>query len=162
MSIFVEYVQSTSKGLGTDVGSYSFVAGNICSLSRTFLERFASSDETLPSFTPSLLSFFGYLKNVMCRDIDQNNDVLVVCNCRFASPKMEDINEELNPCEVCEAKASQRCSGCQSVFYCSRDHQRQDWKTHRLTCRAYRIESNPIVGRHLVACRDLKPGQISL
>lgn len=75
---------------------------------------------------------------------------------------MEDINEELNPCEVCEAKASQRCSGCQSVFYCSRDHQRQDWKTHRLTCRAYRIESNPIVGRHLVACRDLKPGDIIL
>jgi len=75
---------------------------------------------------------------------------------------MEELGEELHVCQVCNSDASQRCSGCQVAYYCSREHQRQHWKSHRLDCRAYRIESSPVVGRHLMACRDLKPGDIIL
>lgn len=67
--------------------------------------------------------------------------------------------EEQHQCSVCDKEATQRCSGCQSVYYCSRDHQRKDWKNHRSACRSYRIERSPNIGRRLMACRDLKAGE---
>lgn len=27
-----------------------------------------------------------------------------------------------------------RCSGCRLVFYCSQEHQKSDWKNHKLQC----------------------------
>ncbi|XP_057376965.1 SET domain-containing protein SmydA-8-like [Daphnia carinata] len=62
----------------------------------------------------------------------------------------------------CGKEALQRCSGCQSVFYCSREHQKADWKKHRSNCRAYRVERTLNVGRRLIACRDLKAGDVIL
>lgn len=58
----------------------------------------------------------------------------------------------------CGKEAHQRCSGCQAVFYCSREHQKTDWKKHRSNCKAYRVEQTLTIGRHLIACRDLKAG----
>jgi hypothetical protein len=37
-------------------------------------------------------------------------------------------------CPVCQKKATSRCSRCRSVWYCSVEHQRQDWKPHKPTC----------------------------
>jgi hypothetical protein len=38
-------------------------------------------------------------------------------------------------CAVCSQKGSgQRCSGCKNVFYCSPEHQKADWRRHRLAC----------------------------
>jgi len=34
------------------------------------------------------------------------------------------------------------CSGCHSVNYCSKEHQRSDWPAHKLTCRADVKKSN--------------------
>lgn len=62
----------------------------------------------------------------------------------------------------CGKEAVQRCSGCQAVYYCCREHQRSNWKEHRSNCRAYRIEETLNVGRHLIASRDLKAGNNNL
>ncbi|KAJ3276707.1 hypothetical protein HK104_003607 [Borealophlyctis nickersoniae] len=37
-------------------------------------------------------------------------------------------------CNVCQQPAPQVCSACKSVSYCSKDHQKADWKTHKLSC----------------------------
>lgn len=37
-------------------------------------------------------------------------------------------------CALCGDRAQQRCSRCQQVFYCSREHQVQHWETHKETC----------------------------
>ena len=37
-------------------------------------------------------------------------------------------------CELCEKPASLRCSKCQHVYYCDRDHQAKHWKSHKKLC----------------------------
>ncbi|MPC50943.1 Protein msta, isoform A [Portunus trituberculatus] len=41
-------------------------------------------------------------------------------------------------CAVCGCPASQRCGKCHLTAYCSKDHQKQHWKTHRTECSPYR------------------------
>ncbi|XP_072166397.1 egl nine homolog 1-like [Diadema setosum] len=39
-------------------------------------------------------------------------------------------------CAVCgESQKLMRCAKCMSVAYCSREHQKQDWKKHKKTCK---------------------------
>uniref|UniRef100_A0A0P4VWD8 MYND-type domain-containing protein n=1 Tax=Scylla olivacea TaxID=85551 RepID=A0A0P4VWD8_SCYOL len=65
-------------------------------------------------------------------------------------------------CEVCRKPAKQFCSSCRSVFYCSRDCQKQDWKTHKTRCKPYVIQNHPVFGRHMVATRDIRAGEVIL
>ncbi|XP_050805093.1 egl nine homolog 1 isoform X2 [Gopherus flavomarginatus] len=40
-------------------------------------------------------------------------------------------------CELCgKMENLLRCGRCRSSFYCSKEHQRQDWKKHKLICRS--------------------------
>lgn len=34
-------------------------------------------------------------------------------------------------CAVCQKEATQRCSRCKQAWYCSAEHQKQDWKRHK-------------------------------
>ena len=43
-------------------------------------------------------------------------------------------------CALCSEPASNRCKDCKSVWYCSREHQVQDWKGHKRTCRAIKAD----------------------
>ncbi|XP_049855223.1 SET domain-containing protein SmydA-8 [Schistocerca gregaria] len=65
-------------------------------------------------------------------------------------------------CAVCGAPASQCCSGCRAAFYCGRDHQRRHWRAHRSQCARYRVAVDAVLGRHLVAARDLRAGELVL
>ena len=55
--------------------------------------------------------------------------------------------------EGCDRRGVLTCGGCQEVKYCSKEHQRQDWKTHKAQCRPFKVVRSPGVGRHLVATR---------
>lgn len=39
-------------------------------------------------------------------------------------------------CQVCGKQTTQHCKGCNVVWYCSYDCQRQDWKHHKTTCQS--------------------------
>ena len=65
-------------------------------------------------------------------------------------------------CAVCQAQAKQCCSGCHSVFYCSKDHQKQHWKIHKTQCTPYKLSISPELGYYLVAARDIRQGEIIL
>ena len=43
---------------------------------------------------------------------------------------------ETNYCSFpgCDEASSQRCSRCKKVYYCSVDHQKNHWKTHKVYC----------------------------
>ncbi|XP_071538278.1 SET domain-containing protein SmydA-8-like isoform X2 [Panulirus ornatus] len=65
-------------------------------------------------------------------------------------------------CEVCSKPAKQFCSSCRSVFYCSRECQKQDWKNHKGKCKPYVVQNHSIYGRHMVATRDIRAGEVIL
>ncbi|XP_075224029.1 SET and MYND domain containing, arthropod-specific, member 1 isoform X2 [Lycorma delicatula] len=65
-------------------------------------------------------------------------------------------------CQVCLTEANQKCGGCHIVYYCSRDHQKADWKEHKSFCKTFMIKEDATLGRHLIASRDIKVGEIIL
>ncbi|XP_045451289.1 SET domain-containing protein SmydA-8 [Melitaea cinxia] len=64
------------------------------------------------------------------------------------------------PCVVCSSPTERKCSSCQIVHYCSRDHQKQHWKQHKHECIPARIKEDPKYGRYLEASRSIKAGDI--
>jgi len=65
---------------------------------------------------------------------------------------------ENTSCAVCNCPAPHTCSGCQSVRYCSKEHQKVHWRDHKANCGPYKLEWDVQVGQHLVARRDIKQG----
>lgn len=65
-------------------------------------------------------------------------------------------------CPVCNQSAKKRCSGCSVAYYCSVEHQRQDWKHHKNVCHPFKICSDERYGRYLVATKDIKAGETVL
>ena len=48
---------------------------------------------------------------------------------------VEQVQKALRRCNVCgHPNARLLCSECSSIYYCSKDCQKSDWRTHRLTC----------------------------
>lgn len=67
---------------------------------------------------------------------------------------------ETSRCRVCNNAADKTCSACHSVSYCSLEHQRKDWKEHKKSCRIYVIKKNDVLGRYVVAARDIPAGTV--
>ena len=41
-------------------------------------------------------------------------------------------------CNECGAAASKKCAGCGSVYYCSIEHQKADWTSHKPFCKLHK------------------------
>lgn len=66
-------------------------------------------------------------------------------------------------CDVCQQPANQICGGCKLVYYCSRPHQKLGWREgHKFKCCAFKIEYSDTLGRHMIATRDIKQGEMIL
>ncbi|ODM90778.1 hypothetical protein Ocin01_15905 [Orchesella cincta] len=76
-------------------------------------------------------------------------------------------------CSICHQPCTQQCSLCKEVAYCGKAHQREDWKSHKLTCRGnipvsdvkckviYDYDSKGIRrGRNLITTKGIKQGEI--
>lgn len=68
---------------------------------------------------------------------------------------------EIPKCAICSEPAGQVCGGCRAEHYCGKVHQKQAWRAgHRLKCTSFRLDTNELLGRHFVATRDIKQGEI--
>ncbi|EFN78851.1 SET domain-containing protein SmydA-8 [Harpegnathos saltator] len=65
-------------------------------------------------------------------------------------------------CPVCGKDATLKCGNCRREFYCDKSHQSRDWPRHKSLCCAWEIGQDPQLGRHLLAARDLAPGDVIL
>ena len=81
---------------------------------------------------------------------------------RLIAPDFKSSSKLSVKCNLpnCDLEGKLTCGGCQEAKYCSKEHQKQDWSRHRRLCRPFRIVTSPGVGRHLVATRDIGPGEV--
>ncbi|XP_003693098.2 SET domain-containing protein SmydA-8-like isoform X1 [Apis florea] len=69
---------------------------------------------------------------------------------------------ESQTCVICGGHSVHKCSACENVYYCSKKHQKEDWKKHSKVCKSFKLAENPSLGRHYVATRNIKVGEIIL
>ena len=65
-------------------------------------------------------------------------------------------------CCFCEKSSESllQCSGCGNVQYCNQTCQRSDWKTHKKSCKVYKLVKISGKNYGLVATRSIKQGEI--
>ena len=44
----------------------------------------------------------------------------------------------IRPCERCAREGVRNCQGCLGAWYCGEEHQREDWKNHKMWCTSHR------------------------
>nr|XP_012144345.1 PREDICTED: uncharacterized protein LOC100876879 isoform X3 [Megachile rotundata] len=70
--------------------------------------------------------------------------------------------ENRSACAVCGGESVFKCSACGNVYYCSKKHQKEDWKRHVQFCRAFKLAESSSLGRYYIAARNIKAGEIVL
>lgn len=99
------------------------------------------SDESLspvPTPTPAAVDeLVQGVKNISLGHNEAKSSVSTVDTTlsTIASSKADSNNETKNPCCVCGTPASNKCSSCKFVHYCSRECQTHHWSYHRLDCK---------------------------
>lgn len=67
-----------------------------------------------------------------------------VCNiCIFVNERLLQvlIMESQTTCAICGKNAIHKCSACGNVYYCSKQHQKEDWRNHAKACKSFKVSS---------------------
>ena len=69
------------------------------------------------------------------------NILLVFCSLFFLNLNVIAADESREPeaasegiCQVCQVQATKKCSLCKIIYYCGKEHQKQDWPAHKSNC----------------------------
>ena len=122
-------------------------------------------------------------------DLEGKSEEVNTTPCKQEKPVVAKKEENAVPCgdcAICGKIAKAICTGCKHVFYCTRDHQRKHWSSHKDECKSmakipYRVsrkqyldsfdnqnmhllkvERSDIMGRFLIATKDLEEGELIL
>lgn len=89
---------------------------------------------------------------------------VVLTNALQSRLRMSDLLVIPTPhnCPVCGTKSTLRCSNCHLTFYCDRKHQKEHWPEHKKVCRPFKVAQNDVMGRYLIATRDIQAGEVML
>lgn len=49
------------------------------------------------------------------------------------------MKKQTECCYVCKYETKKACTGCNGIYYCGEDCQREDWKRHKLFCTGYNM-----------------------
>ena len=53
-------------------------------------------------------------------------------------------------CAVCQIAADKKCTGCNEIVYCGKEHQKKHWSIHKKDCKCWKVIEDPngIKGRY--------------
>ncbi|XP_053670251.1 SET domain-containing protein SmydA-8-like [Anopheles nili] len=65
-------------------------------------------------------------------------------------------------CGFCGVQSKLKCAGCQTVYYCSPDHQKKHWRVkHKNECaKPYELTKNDEIGRFFMVTKPIKKGAV--
>ena len=63
-----------------------------------------------------------------------------------------EIANRSTQCAICEIEADKKCTGCNEVAYCGKEHQRKHWSTHKKDCKFWKVIEDPsgVKGRYVL------------
>ncbi|KAL0275681.1 UNVERIFIED_CONTAM: hypothetical protein PYX00_003468 [Menopon gallinae] len=70
------------------------------------------------------------------------------------------MSSESLVCATCQKPSHLRCGGCHKVAYCSKEHQKIDWKIHKKKCNFFQIDENELLGRFFVSAAEIREGDV--
>ncbi|KAI1896957.1 hypothetical protein AGOR_G00100250 [Albula goreensis] len=74
-----------------------------------------------------------------------------------------DMDRDRQYCELCgKMENLLKCGRCRNSFYCSKEHQKQDWKKHKQVCKEAEKSKSPPQPEPLPASRDERTSQRQL
>ena len=85
------------------------------------------------------------------------NRCIAQCGCLQNMSDNNETGETVQGCRVCGTPTTNKCSSCKSVSYCSKDHQKEDWKNHKDACRPFEVSflcSGPGLIARLILMRN--------
>ena len=59
------------------------------------------------------------------------------------SPKDPEHGSAPSQCSVCQIKADKKCTGCNEVTYCGKEHQKKHWAIHKKDCKCWKVIEDP-------------------
>ena len=62
----------------------------------------------------------------------------------MAGESVRNDDSSVSKCAVCQTQANKKCTGCNEVAYCGREHQKKHWPTHKKDCKCWKIMDDPI------------------
>ncbi len=51
---------------------------------------------------------------------------------------------------TCEKRGEFRCTNCKMAFYCCKDHQRENWKSHKIMCSQFKEFENDVLFKNVL------------
>ncbi|KAN0127296.1 hypothetical protein V8E53_014900 [Lactarius tabidus] len=65
-------------------------------------------------------------------------------------------------CLVCGTPAANWCAGCKSATYCNKEHQKQDWRSHKEYCQKVKAAGANTFDAILFAVNETKPRLVKI
>ena len=71
-----------------------------------------------------------------------------------------EVANRITQCAICEIEADKKCTGCNEVAYCGKEHQRKHWSIHKKDCKCWKVIEDPtgVKGRYVltkITCHDI-------
>ncbi|CAG7831139.1 unnamed protein product [Allacma fusca] len=113
------------------------------------------AESTQAGGSPARAGSVPGLYNLQNRD----NKISGTSNLAPCSSIWDGINQ-LCEVQTCSQPASKKCKNCKAAYYCSEEHQKWDWKSHKHNCIPYKMEIIDDTRRAMVAVRNIPAGRV--
>jgi hypothetical protein len=116
------------------------VGDALIDIKNAFIASFTNSDSFTPIVSAGLELVIQELINLGMskEDIDSNMNTILNRVNEEIKKYVAESADKIHSCKNCNIETTEfRCGKCQKAYYCSKECQVENWKTHRLACKQF-------------------------